>query len=223
VPDESIQRMPARLPPGRVWTPAPEVAENHRLRILHAVARLAQQKGYTASTVADITRLAGIDSQAFYRSFANKQEAFAAAHALGFQQVMDVTAKAFFAADGWPQRSWEAGRALTQLLDANPLAAHVGFVEAYAIGAGAIQRIEDSHVAFLFFLQEGLAYRPPGAQPPSRAAMEAIVAGVFEIVYMRVRARGKPRIAAVLAHIAHLWLTPFLGGEQADAFIASAR
>jgi AcrR family transcriptional regulator len=218
VPDAPIQQMPGLLPPGRVWLSEPQVMENHRLRILYAVARLAEQKGYTASTVEDIMKLARIDPNSFYRLFANKQEAFAAAHELGFQQVMDVTVKAFFAGRGWPQRSWEAGRALTQLLDANPLVANVGFVEAYAIGPGAVQRIEDSHTAFMFFLQDGLVQQPQ-ADPPSRTAMEAIVAGVFEIIYMQVRKRGKAQIAARLAHIAHLWLTPFLGVEQADAFI----
>jgi AcrR family transcriptional regulator len=218
VPDVPIQQTPGLLPPGRVWMSEQEVAENHRLRILYAVARLAEQKGYTASTVLDITKLARVDGRAFYRLFTDKQEAFAAVHELGFQQVMDVTAKAFFAGQGWPQRSWEAGRALTQLLDANPLVANVGFVEAYAVGPGAVQRIEDSHTAFMFFLQEGLVQQPR-AEPPSRVAMEAIVAGVFEIVYLQVRKRGKLRIAAMLPHIAHLWLTPFLGSEEADAFI----
>jgi AcrR family transcriptional regulator len=218
VPDAPIQQMPAVLPPGRVLLSEAQVLENHRLRILYAVARLADQKGYTASTVEDVTRLARIDAKSFYRLFANKQEAFAAAHELGFQQVIDVTVKAFFAEQGWPARSWEAGRALTQLLDANPRVANLGFVEAYAIGPGAVQRIEDSHTAFMFFLQDGLVAQPQ-ALPPSRAAMEAIVAGVFEIIYTQVRKRGKAQIAAMLAHIAHLWLTPFLGIEEADAFI----
>jgi AcrR family transcriptional regulator len=220
VPSVPIQQMPSVLPPGRPWIAPEEIAENHRLRVLYAAAKLAESKGATATTVADITKLARIDGRAFYRLFADKQEAFAAAHELGFQQVMDVTAKAFFSAEGWPQRSWEAGRALTQLLQANPIVAHVGFVEAYAVGPGAVQRIEDSHTAFLFFLQEGLMHDqgPPG---PSRVAMEAIIAGVFEIIYIAARAPGQPQTAAMLPYIAHLWLTPFLGAQQADAFIDS--
>jgi AcrR family transcriptional regulator len=218
LPDVPIQQTPGVLPPGRPRISEQEIAENHRLRILYAVARLAEQKGYTASTVADITKLASVDGRAFYRLFADKQEAFAAVHELGFQQVMDVTAKAFFAGEGWPARSWEAGRALTQLLDANPLVANVGFVEAYAVGPGAVQRIEDSHTAFMFFLQEGLVQNIQ-AEPPSRVAMEAVVAGVFEIVYLQARRRGKAQIAGMLPHIMHLWLTPFLGSVDADAFI----
>ncbi len=218
MPDVPIQQMPSVFPPGRPRVSEQEVAENHRLRILYATARMAEEKGYTETTVSDIARLARVDGRAFYRLFADKQDAFSAVHELGFQQVMDVTSRAFFAADGWPQRSWEGGRALTQLLQENPLVAHVGFVEAYAVGPAAVQRIEDSHIAFMFFLQEGLMQRPE-AEPVSRVAMEAIVAGVFEIVYLKARQRGKPQLAAMLPHVAHLWLSPFLGVAESDAFI----
>ncbi len=215
-----IQQMPSVFPPGRPRIPEAEITENHRLRILYATARLAEEKGYTATTVVDITRLARVDGRVFYRLFADKQEAFSAVHELGFQQVMDVTSKAFFAAEGWPQRSWEGGRALTQLLEKNPLVAHVGFVEAYAVGPRAVQRIEDSHTAFVFFLQEGLIYASQEV-PPSRVAMEAIIASVFEVVYLQARAGKDLQLAGMLPHIAHLWLTPFLGVEEADAFIDS--
>jgi len=218
VPDVPIQQMPSVLPPGRPRISEEEVAENHRLRILFATARMAESKGYTATTVADITGFARVDGHAFYRLFADKQDAFTSVHELGFQQVMEVTSRAFFAGKDWPERSWEAGRALTQLLEDNPLVAHVGFVEAYAVGPGAVQRIEDSHTAFMFFLQEGLVYRQQ-AHPPSRTAMEAIIACIFEIIYRQSRHGANPEVASMLPHIAHLWLTPFLGAQEADAFI----
>jgi AcrR family transcriptional regulator len=218
VPELPLQRMPGVLPPGRPRLSEQEIGENHRLRILYATARMAELKGYSATTVAEITRLASVDGRVFYRHFADKQEAFAAVHEVGFQQVMDVTAKAFFAAEGWPQRSWEAARALTGLLQANPLVAHVGFVEAYAGGQATVQRIEDSHTAFMFFLQEGLVHTKPG-ETPSRVAMEAIIASVFEVIYLQTRGDGELQIAGALPHVAHLWLTPFLGVDGADDFI----
>jgi AcrR family transcriptional regulator len=220
VPEVPIQQMPNVLPPGRPRISEEAIAENHRLRILFATARMAESAGYTATTIADITKFARVDGHVFYRLFADKQDAFMSVHELGFQQVMDVTSKAFFAGKDWPERSWEAGRALTQLLEDNPLVAHVGFVEAYAVGSGAVQRIEDSHTAFMFFLQEGLVYRPQPA-PPSRLAMELIVTSIFEIIYMQARHAGKPEVATMLPHIAHLWLTPFLGSDESDAFIDS--
>jgi AcrR family transcriptional regulator len=218
LPALPIHQTPSVFPPGRPRLSEQEVAENRRLRLLYATARLAEEKGYIETTVSDITRLARVDGRAFYRLFSDKQDAFSAVHELGFQQVMDVTAKAFFAVDGWPQRSWEAARALTQLLQENPLVAHIGFVEAYAVGPAAVQRVEDSHIAFMFFLQEGLVQRPQ-TEPISRVAMEAIIAGVFEVIYLKSRARVKPQLARMLSHVMHLWLAPFLGVAESDAFI----
>jgi AcrR family transcriptional regulator len=218
VPEEPIQRMPNALPPGRPRISEEEVAENHRLRILYAAARMAEQKGYIATTVADITRQAGVSGRVFYSLFSDKQDAFLSVHELGFTQVLDLTSKAFFAGTTWPLRSWEAGRALTQLLEDNPLVAHVGFVEAYAVGPAAIQRIEGSHIAFTFFLQEGLVYRKQ-RNPPSGLAMEAIVASIFELIYHQARDHGKPEVASMLPHIAHFWLAPFLGNRDSDEFI----
>ena len=218
VPQVPIQQMPSVFPPGRPRVSEAEIAENHRLRILYAVAKMAEQKGYMASTVADITRFARVDGRVFYRLFADKQEAFTAVHELGFQQVMDVTSKAFFAAEGWPERSWQAGLALTGLLQENPLVANVGFVEAYAVGPSAVQRIEDYHAAFMFFLQEGLVYRPIET-PPSRVAMEAIVASIFEVIYLQARRGDEMQVAGMLPYVAHVWLTPFLGAKESNRFI----
>ncbi|MHB8241303.1 MAG: TetR/AcrR family transcriptional regulator [Solirubrobacteraceae bacterium] len=209
---------PMALPPGRPRLSEEEVAWNHRMRIMYAAACLAQEKGYTATTVADITRLAGVDGRAFYRLFADKQEAFMAVHELGFQQVMDITARGFFSGTSWPERTWEAGRALTQLLERNPLVAHVGFVEAYAVGRNAAQRVEDSHIAFTIFLQEGFQHQQ-AATCLSRIALEAIITTIFELIYQQARAGASSRISGLLPHIAHLWLAPFLGPAAADRLI----
>ena len=216
VPDIPIQQMPRGLGAGRPRVTAEEVAENQRLRMLYATAKLAETKGYMTTTVADITKLAQVRANTFYGQFADKQEAFVAVHEFGFQQVMDVTVKAFFSVEGWPERSWEAGRAFTGLLQANPLVAHVAFVEAYAVGPRAVQRIEDTHTAFLFFLQEGVTL---AEDPPSRVGMEAIIAAVFEVIYLQARAGAKLQIAGMLPQISHIWLTPFLGPADSDAFI----
>jgi len=210
-------RAPKALPPGRPRISEEEVVENQRQRILFAAARLAEEKGYTAATVGDITKLAGVDGRVFYTMFADKQDAFMAVHELGFQRVMAVTAAGFFSGSSWPERSWEAGRAFTQFLESNPTIAHVGFVEAYAVGPGAVQRVEDSHMAFAMLLQEGYQYAPAGAPP--RLALEAIITTIFEIVYLRARGSGGPRLSGLLPHMTFLTLAPFSGPVEANRLI----
>ena len=213
-------RAPEALPPGRPRISEAEVEQNQRLRIMFAAARLAEEKGYAATTINEIAKRARLDLRAFYALFSEKQDAFMAVHELGFQEVMAVTALAFFAGASWPERSWEAGRAFTQFLEANPTIANVGFLEAYAVGAGAAQRVEDSHVAFTIFLQEGLQHTPEPDRP-SRVALEAIVSSIFEIVYRQVRAHHTKQLSRFLPNIAQLWLTPFLGPAATNRFIAA--
>ncbi len=214
------------IPRGRSRMSREEIAVNHRERILHAIAQLSQDKGYDATTTADITREAGLDAKVFYRLFADKREAFMSYHELGFQQLMAVMADAFFKADTWPERSWRSGAAFLGFLAREPLVAHMGFIESYAVGPAAVQRVEDSHVAFTVFLQEGYQWLGQtgndGPQPPSKLALEAIIAAIFELVYLQVRAGKTKQLPRHLGLMGALVLTPFLGVEAANAFIEGA-
>jgi AcrR family transcriptional regulator len=195
-----------------------QAAANQRHRMLYAAAQLAESKGYNATTIADITRLAGVDGRTFYAAFADKQDAFTAVHELGVQQVMSATAGAFFTGSSWPERMWAAGEAFAGFLESNPMIAHVGFVEAYAVGPEAVQRVEDSHITFTIFLQEGYQHEAAHASP-SRLALEAIITSIFEIVYREARSTTKPRVSGMLGSMAFLALAPFLGAEEANRFI----
>jgi AcrR family transcriptional regulator len=211
-------RAPPPLGPGRPRLSEAEVAENHRQRIMFATSQIVQSRGYTAATVSEITRRAGVDGRAFYRLFADKQEAFSAIHELGFQYLMAATAGAFFAGKSWPERIWEAFRAAAQSIDQTPTFAHVAFVEAYAVGPRGIQRVEDSRAAFAIFLQEGYRWQSQGAAP-SRLALEAIITTIFEIVYLQTRASAEPKTSGLVAQFAQLCLTPFIGPTAANEFI----
>jgi AcrR family transcriptional regulator len=210
-------RAPDTLPPGRPRIPEDQVAENQRKRIMFAAARVAEEKGYSAATIGDITKIAGVDGRVFYRLFADKQAAFMAMQELGFRTVMDVTASAFFSGATWTERHWEAGRAFTQFLERNPRIARVGFVEAYAIGPGAVQRLDDSCRAFAMLLREG--YGHARRTPPSSLALEAIITTIFETVYHRARTSRRPSLSGLLPHLTFLVLAPFLGPVEANAFI----
>lgn len=235
-PRESRWRSPApptrmaHVPPApRLWAPqalgrgrpklsSEDVAQAQRLRIMFAAAALAEEKGYAATTVADVTGLARVDRRAFYSLFADKRDAFMAVHEFGLQEVMAVTAGAFFTGSSWPDRMWAAGEALTHFLEANPTIAHLGFVEGYSVGPGAAQRVEDSQAAFTIFLQEGNAYRP-NAAPPSRVVLEAIMKSTFEIVYARARTSARPSLSDAVPGMTFLSLAPFIGAREANAFV----
>jgi AcrR family transcriptional regulator len=210
---------PPPLPSGRAAISPEEVAYNHRERILFACLEVSAQKGYTASTVADITAIAGVDKRVFYEHFRDKQDAFHATLDHAFQPTMAASAAAFFSAPTWPERVWEAGRALTELLAANPTIAHFAIIDAYTIGPTAIQRFEDLRSAYTIFLEEGRQRSSQDMPPPTNTALEAIAAIVFELTYNQIRRGRTGQLSRLLPHVTYLCLAPFLGTDAAEEFI----
>jgi len=195
-----------------------EVAENRRRRVLFALAEIVAEKGYAAVTIAEITRSAGLDSRAFYRLFACKREAFSALHELYFQQMMAVTAGAFFTAGSWPERVWQAKGALAGCIEQNPTLTRACLIESHAGERITVERVEGLVSAFTMFLQEGYEHATQST-PPSRLALEAIAQANFEVFYQQARASATPEMAGLLGHTTQLCLTPFMGPRNTNKFI----
>jgi AcrR family transcriptional regulator len=206
---------PEPLPPGRPTLSPPEVEANQRQRIMFAASALADEKGYAGTTITEIAKRARVDLRTFYALFSEKPDVFLAIQERGFQEVMSVAAAAYFAAETWPERCWEGGLAFLQFFEAFPDFGRAGLVETHAVPGGP-QRLDDIYRAFTVFLEEGVQYSTKPT-PPSRIAMEAIVATYFEIVYREVRA-GRPPLPS-FPSISHLWNTPFLGPSETNRFI----
>ena len=226
VPEAPLRPPPARSP-GRPRPSASAISENHRLRIIFATAEAVRVHGYLGASVAEITRLAGVDGRAFYRLFNDKQDAFMAVHELGFQRTMAATAGAFFAAESWPRRIWEAARAFTQCLGQNPSFSHVSLIDSHAGGPETVQRFEDLMAGFTIFLQEGYQYAAgPDGRGPSALALEAVAAANFEVLYRQARS-DTAAMVGLLAQLSYMSFTPFVGpasaGELIDELIAGER
>lgn len=209
-------RPPPAIPPGRSKLSKSEIARNQRERILFATAEQAAGKGFNMTTVADITETARVDRRVFYKHFRDKRQAFLAVHELGAQQMMALSASAFFSAEAWPDRVWEALRASTQFQATHPVITHIGFVESHAVGPIAIQRVDDSRAAFSIFLQEG---NQQAGQLASSTIMEAIAGSAFEICYRVARRGESEQMSRYTCSAAYIVLAPFIGAATANAFI----
>jgi AcrR family transcriptional regulator len=209
--------MPEALPPGRPRLSEAEVEANQRLRIISAAASLAVEKGYAATTITEIAKLARVDLRVLYSLFSEKQDIFQEGQALGLQELLTVTSMAYFTGTTWPDRCWEGGRAFLQFLETSPVT-DIGIIEAYAIGPAAAQRVDDIYSPFTIFLQEGLQYSSK-SELPSQLGLEAIVAVYFETVYRKVRASKPPKLSGLLPGLANLYFTPFLGHAETNRVI----
>jgi AcrR family transcriptional regulator len=194
-----------------------EIVENHRQRLMFATAEATWAKGYTATSVADIIKIAGLDHHAFTSVFADKEEAYLAIAEYTFERTMAVTAGAFFTGSSWPERTWEAGRAFSQFLQKNSILSVV-FVESYAVGPRASKRVDELLNAFTMFLQLGYEEARDGRHP-SPVALEAIAMTNFELCYHQTRGSVGPQITELQPHSMFVSLAPFIGPAHANRFI----
>lgn len=173
---------PTRLPRGRHGLSREAVAADQRLRILAAVAETMAEKGYVATTVADILARAGVSRETFYQQFASKQDAFMAAFDAAGEIALESLAvgwdDALVASGATPIDRFDA--ALVAYLDAlvaRPAFARTFLVEVYAAGPEAIAR----RAAFQARVVDAMVERL-GFGETRRFACELVVAATAALV-----------------------------------------
>jgi len=68
------------IPSGRHTLPPEEVEHSQRQRLMRAMAGCAGERGYQATTIADVVAVAHTSRSAFYKHFADKQSCFLEAY-----------------------------------------------------------------------------------------------------------------------------------------------
>jgi AcrR family transcriptional regulator len=159
----------------------------HRERLISALAESIEEKGYRASTVADIVRLAHTSRRTFYEHFADRDACFLALFEDTNEVVMAQIAAAVDPADP-PDRQVDA--ALDAYLEAvlSRPALHLSYVrELPALGpAGAASQraVIERFAAFLVELVEAgrRAHPKLGARPLPLDMAVMIVGGLRELM-----------------------------------------
>jgi AcrR family transcriptional regulator len=218
VPQMPSASKPGPLPRGRHGLSAAVVARNQRDRIMYATAEVVHDKGYAEMTVADIVAAARITRNAFYQHFADKHDAFRAAQQHNLHENLAVGAIRFFEGDTWPERMWNVLDSITTFVAQQPLVAYLRFVEPYAAGPEAIQRMDDVTLNFTFFVAEGYGYRPEARELPHLCS-EAIAGATFDTIRHEIahgRASDLPRLLPRLTYVA---IAPFTGPAEAVKLI----
>lgn len=203
-----------RLPRGRAALPAASVAGEQRLRVFAAIARLCREKGYAATTVADVVSLAGVSREAFYEQFRGKEDAFLSAQAYALENSVSIAAADFFSAGAWPERLWRGAKTTLRYVAGLPDLSTLDFVESYAVGTAAIRRSFEGRMAYTLFLQEGYRQRPQAESLP-RICSEAIAGAILELMRRQALQGEIERAPELLPQIAYLALAPFIGLDSA--------
>ncbi len=166
---------PRRLPRGRHALAPEEVLRDQRQRLIDAVPRVVAERGYEATSVADIVKAAAVSRNAFYKNFAGKRECFAAAHDAGHERLLEVLVRhcdAEATIEGRVEASLAAG---LDALASEPDLARLLFVEAPSAG-------EQMALSYHEWLRRyGALLRAAAPDLPSRSIpapeVEAVIVG----------------------------------------------
>jgi AcrR family transcriptional regulator len=121
---------------------------SQRGRLLDAIARVVADKGYGATTVADVIEDAGVSRKTFYEHFRDKEDCFLAAYDAGVE-ILLATMRAADAGLSDPlDRTRARVRAYLETLAAEPAFARTFLIEVGAAGPRAIERRHAVHDAF---------------------------------------------------------------------------
>lgn len=201
-------RRPARPAPlprgGRHALTQQAVAESQRRRLLLAIVKAVADKGYTATTVADVIALAGVSRRTFYEQFANIEACFLAAYDDGLQSLLHTVAEALrdTAAVDWRARAQASLAAyLGALAAAPPGAAWTFTIEVLGAGRPALARraaVLSQWAARWRALQAQRRDGDPSVEMPSDACLLGLVGGIEELVRECLRQRGTRQLHSVL-------------------------
>ncbi len=222
-PRKKDARKPRQLPSGRHGLPRQFVASNQRERIVVAVAEVCSTAGYAAMSVEDIVVASGVSRRTFYDNFQGKEDVFVAAYDEVTSRLLLRVKTAYEANEGIVPRARESLRALLGFLAAEPAFADMCVVEALAAGPVVIERRNANLRTLSDLIDETAAAAMPNATPPSPIIAQALVGGIFEVVYSRVLAGRHAELPGLLPGLVFTLLLPYAGHDVATQILKKER
>jgi AcrR family transcriptional regulator len=176
-----------------------QTPESQRERLFGAMVATVAEKGYEATTVADISDLSGVSKSSYYEHFKDKQDGFLATVRTLAEPAPEYAAEAGLGAE--EPRARSAFESLVELIASQPAAAKACLVEIYAAGPEAVA-ILDRAFDGLERLFAATFERVPEREGMPPEIVRAIIGGVQKVIYKRLL-RGEEAELPGLA--AELW------------------
>ena len=167
--------------------------DNHRQRLLEGMAEAITDKGYAATTIADVVSRARVSKRTFYEHFADKEAAFLATYPAASDDMLAVIAEAAAIDAPWQERIEAGVRAYLTELAAHPALTRTFLVEIQAAGPRALALRRDVMTRFARGLQAivaDVASKDERVAPLSDGLATAIVGGINELLLRGVEEGG---------------------------------
>jgi AcrR family transcriptional regulator len=213
-------RRPGRLIVARPVPSAPPFASySPEQRIIRGFAAAVANKGFPATTIADIASAASISQTTFYEHFDGKAEATRAALDSSGAQLLAAVMPAVRRADDWRVGLRIGFEEVCGFFAAEPAFAALRMVEVYGAGPEAIACRDATGMQIVSTLLEPALKDGDDANDLRVEASTGAILAIFFEAIRKGQTAELPRLAPVLTYIA---LAPFIPAEEA-AEVATSR
>jgi AcrR family transcriptional regulator len=190
----------------------PFAAYDPEQRILRAFSGVVAERGYNATTIADIAAAASISQTTYYAHFRDKADAMAAALDSSGAQMLAAALPPARRAPDWPSAVRVALLASCRFLASEPAFARLRSLQVYAAGPASIAQRDSTGEALIQRLLDPAFENSPDVPP---IVMETIVGAIYSRFYDWVKAGKVEELPELSPVLTYLVLAPFLGAERA--------
>jgi len=196
-----------QLPPGPGMARA-RVERSQRHRLLAATVAVVAEKGYEATRVADLLEVSGVSRNAFYKLYRSKHDCFLATVDAIVEMAGPAVLDVYDQTPGaWDVRLAAMLDALAATIVAQPAMARIGWIEVYAAGPEAIERIEQIDVRVEKIVRSALdESREYARMPPD--IVRAVIGGVRKLIHTRLRQGRESELPAMMPE-AFRWMLSY--------------
>jgi AcrR family transcriptional regulator len=209
-----------QLPRGRHGLSREYIAEHQRERLLEAIAESLDERGYEGTTVAAISRRAGVSKSDFYRHFESKDACFFAAYDDAVERLRADVLAACAESRRWADGVCAGLAAALAALAARPAQANLLLVEGLRAGPGVYGRFQGAVESFIPYLRDGAPGEAGEVAAPA-VADEAVVGGIASLLGRRVLAGDAAGLDRIFPELAEFALVPYLGVAEARRIISA--
>jgi AcrR family transcriptional regulator len=209
------------LPGGHHGLSREQILESQRERLLAAIAHEVADRGYRATTITDLVKLASVSTRDFYEHFEGKQACFLAAFDAVRDHLETLLTTAVVSQPDWPHQVIAALRAALDFFADSDLA-RLCLVEPVSATPTTAIRFREAVIACVPALARGRDETPEGASLPA-STEDSLLGGAISLVTRSILAGETDQLPALLPDLVDFILSPYLGAERAAELASQAR
>jgi AcrR family transcriptional regulator len=177
------------LPRPRYLNTRDELRASQRGRLICAIADAVAEKGYAATTVADVIEHAGVSRKTFYEHFSDKEDCFLAAYDHGAKATYEAMIRAAEGLRDWRELLDSVLTTWLEFLDADLAFTRAYMIEFWGAGDAARERWKlrrDRTGELMKTLHQLARKEDPSIARVSDTVVAAVVGGVNRVLISHV-------------------------------------